>query len=132
MLTSIFVLFAEVGADKAATEASPTQMLYQFAPFIGILVLAYFFFWRPMRRQESERQAMLSKMKKNDEILTTGGIYATIVEVSEKEDKITVKIADNVRVKIVKAAIARNLTNEEEAAKAKSQTTTTTTKEGAA
>src|ERR1051325_3010275 len=113
MLTSLFLLFA---ADPAPAEPSLVQTFYQFAPFLGILVLAYFLFLRPMRRQEAERQAMLNKMKKNDEILTTGGIYATIVEVSEKEDKITVKIADNVRVKIVKAAIARNLTNEEDLA----------------
>jgi preprotein translocase subunit YajC len=94
-----------------------------------MLVLGYFLLWRPMKRQEAERQAMLNKMKKNDEILTTGGIYATIIEVSEKEDKIIVKIADNVRVKIAKAAIARNLTNEEDAAKAKQPAAT---KEGAA
>ncbi len=95
---------------------------------IPLFAIGYFLLWRPMKRQEAERQAMLTKMKKNDEILTTGGIYATIVEVSEKEDKIIVKIADNVRVKISKAAIARNLTNEEDAAKAKAPAT----KEGAA
>src|SRR4051794_26312754 len=127
MLTALLLLFAEA-TDKTAPEPSMTQTLYQFLPFVGILVLAYLFFWRPLKRQEADRQSMLSKMKKNDEILTTGGIYATIIEVSEKEDKITVKIADNVRVKIAKAAIARNLTNEEEAAKAKQPAT----KEGAA
>ena len=60
---------------------------------------------------------------------TAGRIYATVIEVSDKEDKIIVKIADNVRVKITKAAIARNITNEEEAAKAKEQPAK---KEGAA
>ena len=78
--------------------------------------------------RKGPRQALLNKMKKNDEILTNGGIYATIVEVSDKEDKIIVKIADNVRIKITKAAIARNITNEEEAAKAKQPAA----KEGAA
>jgi preprotein translocase subunit YajC len=126
MLTSLFVLFADV-ADKAnpGEPQTPLQQVYPFLLPVGLVVLGYFFFWRPMKRQEAERQAMLSKMKKNDEILTTGGIYATIVEVSDKEDKIIVKIADNVRVKITKAAIARNLTNEEEAKQP-------TTKQGAA
>jgi preprotein translocase subunit YajC len=124
MLTSLLVLLA---ADPAPDQ-SPLQSIWSFAPFIGIFVIGYFLLWRPMKRQEAERQAMLSKMKKNDEILTTGGIYGTIIEVSDKEDKIIVKIADNVRVKITKAAIARNLTNEEEAAKAKQPAT----KEGAA
>lgn len=123
MLTSLFVLLA---ADPPA-EQSPLQSIYTFAPFVGIFVIGYFLLWRPMKRQEADRQSMLSKMKKNDDILTTGGIYATIIEVSDKEDKIIVKIADNVRVKISKAAIARNITNEEDAAKAKQAT-----KEGAA
>jgi preprotein translocase subunit YajC len=125
MLTSLFLLFAEGQQEQP----SMGQTFYQFLPFVAILVLAYLFFLRPMKRQEAERQALLAKVKKNDEILTSGGIYATVVEVSDKEDKIIVKISDNVRVKITKAAIARNITNEEEAAKAKEQPAK---KEGAA
>ena len=125
MLT-LFLLFAEDAVPKAAPPLM--ESLYPMLLPVGLIVLAYLFFWRPMKRQEAERQAMLGKMKKNDEILTSGGIYATIIEVSEKEDKIIVKIADNVRVKIAKAAIARNLTNEEELAK----TNQPATKEGAA
>ena len=117
MLTSFFVLFAEEAAKQDAPNMG--QTIYQFAPIIGIVIIAYFLFWRPLKKQEADRAALLSKMKKNDEILTTGGIYATIVEIGDKEDKIIVKISDNVRVKITKAAIARNITNEEEAAKAK-------------
>ena len=125
MWTSLFVLLADE-ADKQGPTTG--QTIFQFAPIIGIVVIAYFLFWRPLKKQEADRQSLLSKMKKNDEILTTGGIYATIVEIGDKEDKIIVKISDNVRVKIAKAAIARNITNEEEAAKAKQPAA----KEGAA
>src|SRR5689334_13570552 len=107
MFTSLFVHFAET---QQQGEPSLLPTLYNMLPIIGIVVLAYFFLLRPMKRQEAERQALLSKVKKNDEILTTGGIYATVIEVSDKEDKIIVKISDNVRVKIAKAAIARNIT----------------------
>src|SRR5437870_4595552 len=108
----MWTLLTLLAADPQPKDQQPfTEQLYPMLLPVGLIVLAYLFFWRPMKRQEAERQTMLSKMKKNDEILTTGGIYATIIEVSEKEDKITVKIADNVRVKIAKAAIARNLTN---------------------
>src|SRR5262249_62313215 len=124
MWTSLILL-----ADDAKQPGSLMEQLYPMLLPVGLLVLAYLFFLRPMKRQEAERQALLSKVKKNDEILTTGGIYATVVEVSDKEDKIIVKISDNVRVKIAKAAIARNITNEEDAAKAKQQPAA---KEGAA
>ena len=80
-------------------------------PFVGIMLL-YFLIMRP-RRPDNERQALLAGLKKNDKILTTAGIYGTIVAVAEKEDEVTVRVDDNVRLKMVKASIARNLTNEE-------------------
>src|SRR4051794_28478361 len=130
MLTSLFVLLAEEGAKPAPQDTSPLQSIFQspMLLMVGIAMLAYFFLLRPMKQRDAERQSLLNKMKKNDEILTTGGIYGTIIEVAEKDDKVIVKIADNVRIKITKAAIARNITNEEEAAKAKQPAT----KEGAA
>ncbi|HWG42207.1 MAG TPA: preprotein translocase subunit YajC [Gemmataceae bacterium] len=90
-----------------------------FLPFILIAVVAYLLLIRPMKRQEQERQAMASNLKKNDEVLTNAGIYGTVVDVSETDDKITVKVADNVRLKMTKGSIARNLTNEETAKQAK-------------
>jgi preprotein translocase subunit YajC len=130
MFTSLFLFLADAQGPAPAPEGSVFESFFKSPVMLMIpmVVVGYFILWRPMKRQEAERQAMLSKMKKNDDILTTGGIYATIIEVSEKEDKIIVKIADNVRVKITKAAIARNITNEEDAAKAKEPAT----KEGAA
>ena len=52
-------------------------------------------------------------MKKNDKVITHAGIYGKIISVAEKEDEITVEIDDKVRIKMVKNAILRNLTNEE-------------------
>jgi preprotein translocase subunit YajC len=86
-------------------------------PMLAIFAVVYFLLLRPMRKQDQERQKLASNLKKNDEVLTNSGIYGTIVDVSEGEDKITVKVADNVRVKMTRGSILRNLTNEEEAAK---------------
>jgi preprotein translocase subunit YajC len=85
---------------------------------LGVLLLMYFVVIRPARKQDRERLTLLNSLKRNDEVLTTSGMYGTVVDVSEKEDKVTIKIADNVRVKMIKSSIARNLSNEEEAAKA--------------
>jgi preprotein translocase subunit YajC len=99
--------------------ASPLQQLGGFFPFILIAVLAWFLLIRPMKRQEQERQALASGLKKNDKVLTTGGIYGTVVAISETEDEITVKVDDNVRLRMLKSSVARNLTNEETARAAK-------------
>jgi preprotein translocase subunit YajC len=106
--------------------------------------LAYFLFFRPMQKQEREKAALLSNTKKNDKVITHSGIYGTVVAVSEKEDEITVRVDDNVRLKMVKNSILRNLTNEEAAKEAKAakgakdakpaaaSSTAVTTKEGGA
>src|SRR5262245_24052922 len=86
---------------------------------IGLLLLFWFLVIRPsMRRQEQERLSLLNSMEKNDRVLTSGGIYGTIVNVNEKEDEVTVKVDDNVKLKMTKGSIARNLTKEEKAREA--------------
>jgi preprotein translocase YajC subunit len=75
---------------------------------------------RPSFRQEKERKALRSNLKKDDKILTTSGFYAVVVSVSDKEDEVVVRLQpDNVRLKMIKAAVDRNLTNEEAAREAK-------------
>ncbi len=105
----------------------PTKQPPQAAPggdmliiMLGMLAVLYFFLLRPQRkRQEQERNALLSSLKKNDRVLTIAGIYGTVTAVSDTEDEVTVKIDDNVRVKMTKASIARNLSAEEAAKEAK-------------
>jgi preprotein translocase subunit YajC len=106
-------------AEEEAKNPQPGSGIFQFLPLILIAVVAYFLLLRPMRKQEQERQAMARNLKKNDEVLTSAGIYGTIVDVSDTDDKITVKVADNVRLKMTKASVLRNLTNEEAAKAAK-------------
>ena len=91
-------------------------------PMILIFIVGYFLIMRPMRRQEAERKAMASNIKKNDKVLTAAGIYGTVVSFSETEDEVTVRVDDNTRLRMLKSSIVRNLTREEEAAKPKEQT----------
>jgi preprotein translocase subunit YajC len=85
-----------------------------FLPFVGMLLLLYFIVLRPMKnRQEQERQGRLAGLQKNDKVLTVAGIYGSVVDVSDKEDVITVKIDDNVRVKMTKGSVVQNISQEE-------------------
>jgi preprotein translocase subunit YajC len=93
-------------------------------PMILIFIVGYFLIMRPMRRQEAERKAMASNVKKNDKVLTAAGIYGTVVAVSDTEDEVTVRVDDNTRLRMLKSSIVRNITREEEAAKPKEQTET--------
>jgi preprotein translocase subunit YajC len=105
------VLFAQ--DSKPTTGTGPWEFPLLM---LALFFLFYVFVLRPMsRRQEQDRVAMLSNLSKNDKVLTTAGIYGTVVAVSDKEDEVTVKVDDNVRLRMTKASIHRNLTREEAA-----------------
>jgi len=107
-------------ADPAKTTA-PGQGLDPSFLFLmlGIFFLFYFLFIRPMKRQEQERNSMISSLTKNDKVLTTGGIYGTVISMSDKEDEIVVKVDDNVRLRMTRSSIARNITKEDAAKEAR-------------
>jgi len=120
MFNQLMILLADAqgGQPPAGAPQDPAGGLFSNPLLLMMAVgipLFYFLFLRPMRRQEQERNALLTNIKKNDKIITNSGIYGTVISVAEKEDEIVVKVDDNVRLKMVKNSILRNLTNEETA-----------------
>ncbi len=77
----------------------------QTAPIIIIFFVMYFLLIRPQVKQQKESVRMQSELKKNDNVVTIGGLHGTIVNV--KEDAVTLRVDDNVRVDVDKTAIAR-------------------------
>jgi len=82
-------------------------------PLLPIFLLFWLLMIRPARKQEAQRKAMLASLEKDDKVLTTGGIIGWVVSV--QDDEVTVRIAENVKVKIVRSGIAQNLTKIEAA-----------------
>jgi preprotein translocase subunit YajC len=95
-------------------------------PLLPIFLLFYLLMIRPMRKQEAQRKALLSTLEKDDKVLTNGGIIGWVVSV--QDDEVTVRIADNVKVKMVKSAIAQNITKAEALSQPKHTETAITTK----
>lgn len=85
-----------------ASEPSP---FLQFVPLIFLFVVFYFLLIRPQQKKQKEHANMLNKLEKNDEIVTSGGVHATVISVGEKTA--IIRIADNVRVEIEKSAISQ-------------------------
>lgn len=79
-------------------------LLSLLVPFIFIYVIFYFLIIRPQKRKEKEHKQMLSNLSKNDEIVTAGGIHATIVNVKEKT--FVARIDDNVKIELEKTSVA--------------------------
>jgi preprotein translocase subunit YajC len=134
MSNLVFLVFAQTAPAGTAPAPAPSlgEQAFTFLPIIGLGLLFYFVFWLPMRKERKQRESLLSQIKKNDDVILTSGIYGTVVAVAEDKDEITVKIADNTRIRVIKSAISRNLTNEEalKAQQAAGQTSTAIKKEG--
>ncbi len=89
--------------------------LVNFMPIILIGIIFYFFLIRPQQKQAKERQKMLAGLNKGDKVLTTGGIFGVINNI--KGDELEVKIADNVKVTILRSAVASVVNPQQEASK---------------
>src|SRR5215831_5932007 len=93
--------------DLLQTAPSPAPGgLLQFAPMIFIFVIFYFLLIAPMRKKQKKTQEMLAKLKKGDEVITSGGIFGKIDALDEERGFVVLRIADNVRIKIQRGAIA--------------------------
>jgi preprotein translocase subunit YajC len=126
MLNNV-ILFAQETPDPGATGGGaatgpgqqPTgSILDMLWPVLLIVVLGYFFLFRPAQRQESERKKLLASIKKGDEVLTNAGIFGTVVTISDTEDEAVIKVDEGTRLKLLKSCIVRNLTGEKAAKEA--------------
>ena len=109
ILTALLTLSKNLFAQAPAA-AGPQNPISSFLPLIIIFFIFYFLIILPQQRKTKEHQKMLNAIKKDDKIITSGGIFATVTNV--KGDVIEVKIAEGVKVQITKSAVATILKNE--------------------
>lgn len=77
-------------------------MLFLFG---GLFLIWWFLFLRPQIKRQKDRQKMVESLKKGDRVATRGGIIGVIVGVKEKENMVVVKIAENVKVEVLRNAV---------------------------
>jgi preprotein translocase subunit YajC len=114
------VIFAQEAEKKGG--GSPLDAFG--LPFIFLIVIMLYFFIVLIpgkRRQERERQAMISNVTKGDEVLTSVGIYGTFVSAHETKDEVVIKVDDGTRLRMTRGSIVRNLSAEERAKAQKTQ-----------
>ncbi len=77
--------------------------LLQFLPLIFILAIFYVIVFLPARKRQKKLQQMVDNLKAGDKVITSGGIYGTIV--GFKDDRVQLRIAENVKVELSRSAI---------------------------
>ncbi|MEO1091597.1 MAG: preprotein translocase subunit YajC [Pseudomonadota bacterium] len=100
-------------AQEAAV--AETSFLVSLMPLILIFAVFWFLLIRPQQKRMREHREMIAAVKKNDKIITSGGIYGTVARVID-DAAVEVEIAQNVKVKLARSTISDNLTRSEAAA----------------
>jgi preprotein translocase subunit YajC len=88
-----------------AAPAGPEQFLFTFAPLIAIAFIFYFLIIRPQQKKQKETEAMLKSIRKGDRVLTSGGIFGTVI--GSKDDVIVLKVAEEVKLEFSRASIVQ-------------------------
>jgi preprotein translocase subunit YajC len=105
-------LFMLLQATQTGRRSSMLPFIIQM---IAIMAIFYFLLIRPQRKLAQKHQQVLANLQKDDEVVTEGGIVGTVIHL--QDDRVTIKTAENTRIVVLRAKIARVLTDRTAAAK---------------
>jgi len=91
---------------QGAGPISPAVM--NILPLVAVFAVFYFLLIRPRQKEEREHQEMLANIKRNDEVITAGGVYGKVVSLNESV--VTLEIAPKVQVRVARSRIGSVVT----------------------
>lgn len=106
------IAYAMGAPPQGGQPGSPMGAITSLLPLILIFVIFYFLMIRPQQKRAREHKQMIENLKKGDKVITSGGIYAVVEAVGSAT--VTLKIAENVKVKFGKGNIAAVRASNEE------------------
>jgi len=90
---------------QAAGGAPEGGMFMQLMPLVLIFAVFYFLLIRPQQKKAKEHKAMIAAVRRGDKVVTAGGIFGKVTKVQE-DDRVTVEIADGVKIEVVGSTIS--------------------------
>lgn len=98
------VAFAQATQAAAEVAPSPMDQVIHMVLLLGVTIgIVYFMIIRPQQKKQKETEAMRSSISKGDRVLTTGGLYGTVV--GERDGVVVLKVADDVKMEFAKESI---------------------------
>ena len=88
--------------------------LGQFLPLILIFAIMYFLLIRPQQKKAKEHAAMISAVRRGDQVITQGGLIGKVSKVKD-ENEVEIEIAKDVKVRVVKSTLANVISKTEPA-----------------
>lgn len=99
-MNTLFILLQAQAPAQGGSTAGFWLMI------ILLFVVMWAFMIRPQRKQQKELDKFRSELKKGDKVVTAGGIYGIVDEVSDKT--VLIKVDGDVKLKMDKTAIVRD------------------------
>ena len=93
-------------------QAQTPSGISAFLPLVIILAIFYLIVFLPARRRQKKLQDMIDHLKAGDKVVTSGGIYGTIV--GFKDDRIQLRVAENVKIELSRNAVTAKQGSEQE------------------
>jgi len=87
----------------AASPQGPSPLL-NMMPLVLIFAVFYFVMWAPIRKKQKALEQLVESLKKGDKVVTNGGLYGEVVKT--EDGTVILKLAENVKVKVARRAIA--------------------------
>ncbi|MBK8271172.1 MAG: preprotein translocase subunit YajC [Planctomycetes bacterium] len=119
MIDALSFLAQATTSQPAAQKPAPGFFdAFPLPLLIGMFAIMYFLMIRPQSKERKKREALLSALKKNDRVITIGGIVGTVTAV--RDDEVTLKVdeSSNTKITFSKAAIQKVLASNAPAAAA--------------
>jgi preprotein translocase subunit YajC len=82
-------------------------------PLLLMGVLFYFLLIRPQQRRARAQRDLISSVEVGDEIMTAGGILGTVTAIDDDDDLLSVEIAPNTVIRVVKRAVSQRFVEDE-------------------
>lgn len=93
-----------------------SSLVGAMAPILLMIVFFYFLIIRPQQKREAKRQSMINSVKRGDKVVTTSGVIGVIHKVVS-DSELSLEIAENVRIRVLKNSIANVLDKKTELGK---------------
>lgn len=102
-------------AEGDAAPAGGLGNLLALLPAVVLIILIFnFLIVRPEKRRQNEHRRLLEHLKKNDRVVTVGGVYGVVTNVQRDQDSVTLRIDDdnNTKMRVTFSAIHKVLTDD--------------------
>lgn len=110
-----FIAESAPNGDQAPAGSGWGSILSLLLPLVLMVLIFYFLIIRPEKKRNKETEAMLNSIQVADEVVTSGGIIGRVLSV-QKDTVLIETGSDRTKIRVIKAAIAKNNTEHEDSA----------------